>query len=212
MVRAASSTKALIIESAIYLFNTKGYDGVSIRDIAKRANVNAANISYYFNGKQGLLEACFIQFFEGYLACIEDEVLLLGHDRPDDCLKRAVVNVLHYQKKYHLLSRFVWRETSIDSQVVREIISSYLMKERFLFKKLVEESMTGRHIQPSFISYFIIQLRSMLTMPFLNSQYLREVWSVFPNEKYFVDKYFLVIQDWLDESILKAPVLEPIHL
>jgi hypothetical protein len=128
------------------------------------------------------------------------------------CLKRAIINILNYQKKHHLLSRFVWRETSIDSQIVREITSSYLMKERFLFKQLVVGAVTDKYIKPSYISFFIIQLRSMLTMPFLNSQYLREVWSVFPNEKYFVDKYFLVIQDWLDESILKFPAMEVIHL
>ncbi|MED4214161.1 TetR family transcriptional regulator, partial [Priestia megaterium] len=40
-------TKQKVIDAAISLFNTKGYDGTSVRDIAKRADVNVANISYY---------------------------------------------------------------------------------------------------------------------------------------------------------------------
>lgn len=64
MVNRKSSTKDTIVDAAILLFNIKGFDGTSIRDIAKKAKVNPANISYYFEGKQGLLEKCFIQFLK----------------------------------------------------------------------------------------------------------------------------------------------------
>ncbi|MGQ0418773.1 TetR family transcriptional regulator, partial [Bacillus sp. HC-Mk] len=57
-------TKQKVIDAAISLFNTKGYDGTSVRDIAKRADVNVANISYYFAGKQGLLEQLITDFLE----------------------------------------------------------------------------------------------------------------------------------------------------
>lgn len=59
----SSETKEKIFNTAIALFHTKGYKGTTIRAIAASAKVNSANISYYFNGKQGLLEACFIRFF-----------------------------------------------------------------------------------------------------------------------------------------------------
>jgi len=194
MTKAAVSTKESILNSAILLFNTKGYDGTSIRDISNKANVNPANISYYFHNKQGLLEACLIYFFEHYLAYLEEEVNSIKYDNSKECLKTAIYKILVFQGKNHLLTRFVWREISIDSQVIREITSSYLMKERYLLKRLLEEE-DGTQ---SMIYYKIIQLKSMLTMPFLNSQYLREVLHIFPHEKYFIEKYYHVLVEWVE--------------
>jgi len=43
-----------LLDVALKLFSEKGYDAVSIREIARAAKVNAANISYHFGGKLGL--------------------------------------------------------------------------------------------------------------------------------------------------------------
>lgn len=48
-----------ILNAAEKLFEEKGFDGTSVRDIAKEANVNLAMISYYFGSKDKLLEALF---------------------------------------------------------------------------------------------------------------------------------------------------------
>jgi AcrR family transcriptional regulator len=46
-----------ILRVAELLFAEEGFDGTSIRDIAKMANINIAMISYYFGSKEKLLEA-----------------------------------------------------------------------------------------------------------------------------------------------------------
>ena len=46
-----------ILQVAEQLFAEEGFDGTSIRDIAKKANVNIAMISYYFGSKEKMLEA-----------------------------------------------------------------------------------------------------------------------------------------------------------
>lgn len=48
-------TKQKIIVSARKLFSLKGYDGTSVRDISRDANVNVAAINYHFSGKRQLL-------------------------------------------------------------------------------------------------------------------------------------------------------------
>jgi len=48
-----------ILNAAERLFEEKGFDGTSVRDIAKEADVNIAMISYYFGSKDKLLEALF---------------------------------------------------------------------------------------------------------------------------------------------------------
>jgi AcrR family transcriptional regulator len=46
-----------ILQAAEQLFAEDGFDGTSVRDIAKKANVNIAMISYYFGSKEKMLEA-----------------------------------------------------------------------------------------------------------------------------------------------------------
>lgn len=48
-----------ILNAAEKLFEEKGFDGTSVRDIAKAADVNLAMISYYFGSKDKLLETLF---------------------------------------------------------------------------------------------------------------------------------------------------------
>ena len=49
-----------ILQVAERLFAEEGFDGTSIRDIAKKANINIAMISYYFGSKEKMLEALVI--------------------------------------------------------------------------------------------------------------------------------------------------------
>ncbi|MEC7983919.1 MAG: TetR family transcriptional regulator [Myxococcota bacterium] len=56
--RSAQATKKNILLNAQFLFSERGLDGVSVRDIASRSNVNVALISHYFGGKQGLYDRC----------------------------------------------------------------------------------------------------------------------------------------------------------
>ncbi|WP_434055454.1 MAG: TetR family transcriptional regulator [Roseibium sp.] len=53
----SGSTKEKLVASARELFWTRGYSNVSVRDITGSAGVDAALVSRYFGGKQGLFEA-----------------------------------------------------------------------------------------------------------------------------------------------------------
>ncbi|RSD27741.1 forespore capture DNA-binding protein RefZ [Mesobacillus subterraneus] len=190
------NSKAAIIDAAIYLFNTKGFNGTSVRDIAAKADVNAANISYYFQNKNGLLENCFTVFFEHYLEELEKGYALLECGA-EACLKAMVDHVLRYQCENIQLTRFILREMTIDSQVVREIMSTYHVKERFMFKKVLEAGMETGEFKKLSVQFTILQLKALLSMPFLNTHYVTEVLHVQPHEKYFADKYGQEISKWI---------------
>ena len=49
-----------ILEVAEILFAEKGFDGTSIRNIAKLAKINIAMVSYYFGSKERLLESLIV--------------------------------------------------------------------------------------------------------------------------------------------------------
>jgi len=52
------ATRTRIIETALEVFGTNGFEDAPTRLIARRAGVNLAALHYYFHGKQGLYRAC----------------------------------------------------------------------------------------------------------------------------------------------------------
>lgn len=54
--RAAEQTREAILRAALAEFGAKGFAGARTASIAERAGVNQQLISYYFGGKQGLLD------------------------------------------------------------------------------------------------------------------------------------------------------------
>lgn len=60
-----SDIRNRILKVANELFADKGFEGTSIRDIAKEAHVNIAMVSYYFGNKEGLYLECISNFAKG---------------------------------------------------------------------------------------------------------------------------------------------------
>lgn len=198
------NTKDLIFEAAVFLFNTKGYAATTVRDIAKKADCNISNIAYYFDNKQGLLEYCFMKYYETYLSVIQ---LALNSERgcATTVLKSMVRNILQFHSQEIQLSRLILREMSLDSQVVREIMSTYTAKEKYYFGSVLEEGMETGEFRSMSMSYVLIQLKAQLTMPFLNSHYLAEVLHVFAQEPYFIRRYEEEVCHWIDYSLVAKP-------
>ena len=51
----ASDTKDRICEAALRLFNERGYDAVSLRDVAAEADIAIGSLTYHFAKKEDLL-------------------------------------------------------------------------------------------------------------------------------------------------------------
>jgi AcrR family transcriptional regulator len=82
-----------IMEAAEVLFAEGGFNGTSVRDIAEKANVNLAMISYYFGSKEKLLEALFAYRGENLKVQMES---MLQNDK-----------MSALQKVYFLIGQFV---------------------------------------------------------------------------------------------------------
>ena len=65
------NAKEKILNTAIKLFAQKGYDGTSIREICKSANINICMISYYFGGKQELYQEIITNLIKSQNAYLE---------------------------------------------------------------------------------------------------------------------------------------------
>lgn len=199
----ANPVKDKIFESAIKLFNSKGYAATSVRDIASVAGANVSTISYYYDGKEGLLEFSFIEFFEPYIKVIESSSKHLLDLGAPECLKQTISKVMDFQYKNSQLARFIWREISIDSQIVREIMSTYFMKERYLFQEILEHGLKSGDFKRIAPGLAIIQLKGMMTMPFLNNIYTAEVWNVYFQDRFYYEKYKEQCVNWVEWFLCK---------
>ncbi|QFT90200.1 putative HTH-type transcriptional regulator YttP [Bacillus sp. THAF10] len=200
------STKQRIIDAAVLLFNTKGYDGTSIRELAKKAKVNVSHISYYFDNKVGLQEYLLTSFFDQHVKLLEAEYKKLPNKSATECLLQSVDSVMKFHRENRQLARYVYREITLDTILVREIMSTYLTKEKFYFKAIIDKGNKSKEFHVTSLLQTIMQLKSMISTPFLQSQYLAEVWHIMPYETTAVDQYEEIIKQWLEKTVFRQKV------
>ena len=108
-----------ILDAAVSLFAQKGYAGVGVREIAKAADVNIAMISYYFEGKLGILKAIIEEFFTHYseiLSDIDDQ-----SKSPEECVRLMVQRLVNFVKKNTELAMVTYNELPLDSPEIAEL-------------------------------------------------------------------------------------------
>ena len=80
-----------ILETAERLFAEFGYEGTSVRELAKKAKVNVAMISYYFGSKEKLMET----LIETRSLFLREQLIVLNKEEKDP-LKRVDMMVEYY--------------------------------------------------------------------------------------------------------------------
>jgi TetR/AcrR family transcriptional regulator len=80
LMKRDQSTEEKIKEAARKVFMTKGFDGCSVRDIAKEVGSNVALLNYYFRSKEKLFELIFegamSDFLKSMMAVFSSELEL----------------------------------------------------------------------------------------------------------------------------------------
>lgn len=60
------SRREAIMDTAEKLFNEKGFNRVSLRNISDSLGISKGNLTYYFQKKEDLIEACVLRSHESY--------------------------------------------------------------------------------------------------------------------------------------------------
>jgi len=71
MAEEKGGRPARILEAADALFTERGYDAVSVRDIARQAGVNKALVFYHFDNKAALFERILARYYAAHLTALE---------------------------------------------------------------------------------------------------------------------------------------------
>jgi TetR/AcrR family transcriptional regulator, regulator of cefoperazone and chloramphenicol sensitivity len=102
----------------------------------------------------------------------------------------------------------VYREVTLDSILIREVMTTYLTKEKYYFKSIIEQGIEEGYYRNGLVPLMIIQLRSLLHMPYLQPQYMSEVLHIQPHEAYFVHQYYKELKIWLNSLLLENQSLD----
>ena len=201
---AKNEMKQRIEEAALKLFTHQGFDGTSVREIAKVAKCNIANISYYFESKKGLLEYLMKQYFETYFEYMNQVLQDESKRTMTDLFIGLVENILHYQFKNQHLTRFVQREVLLDTTLAREIMTTYFMREKYIFASIIHEGKRTKEFRKVKDEEVLLYVRSYLSAPFIYAHYMNEVlhWSVWDHS--YEEKYKENFYQWVDRNLLHA--------
>ena len=187
-----------ILSAAIDRFNVQGFHGTSVRDIAEQAAVNQALISYYFGSKHKLMEQILMTFFEGYIETMESSVKAPAqHGYVFDKMIKMAWRILLYQRKHRDAARFAHREITLDTTLVREMMTTYLMKEKHLLQVLFHEAYEHGEMAAEPTDFMVLQFKELITVPFLHPQYIQEVYFRQLSDHSFLDDYLSTVAQWL---------------
>lgn len=125
-----NSKQIEILNVSLKLFAEKGFDGTSIRDIAKVANINVAMVSYYFGSKEKLLEAIIVYRVSAFRMILEN--LQTEEISPVEKIKKFValyVTKLFQNKDFYQIVHFeiVNQKRACDFSAFSEIKKKNLL-------------------------------------------------------------------------------------
>lgn len=131
--------KQTILDSALNLFITKGFEGTSVREIAAEAGVNVAMINYYFGSKEKLFESI-VEERASVLQTVFTELLqnktLTPMEKMDIIIDQTIERKWSHSQFNHLLHR----ELSLEHRPqLRNSISEILFKNMKVVKKIIQD-------------------------------------------------------------------------
>jgi TetR/AcrR family transcriptional regulator len=146
VVRARASkppkgdTRARIIEAAREAFSTMGFEGASLRSVAKEAGVQHQLATYYFKTKEELWMAVMDELATGFFARLGERIRGLdGVDAPTK-LRLVVREFVKYSADYPQLHRLMTMEGRRESERLTWLIKRHVSRFYSISTKLIREA------------------------------------------------------------------------
>ena len=140
--------KEAILLAAEKLFSQEDFDAVSVRDLAKAANVNVAMISYYFGSKEKLFETLIISRIETSQGSLKDIV------SSDKTLLEKMYDIIDFyvdklsDSSNINFQKTINRELSIDTRPhLRELIITKIKANKKLTKGMMDAEIAKGNIK-----------------------------------------------------------------
>jgi len=178
------NARARILKAAITLFSLKGFAGVGVRQIAEKASVNSSMISYYFNGKTGIIKTILNIFFTELFAVFD--IIKESKESPQERVYDFVRRMIELTRQQTELVMVCYNELPLDIPEVNDLKTeqSRLLTNMVLglFKELginPEDKVKIGMIGPSLLSIIFshFRMQSILNRSFdldLNDEFYEQ--------------------------------------
>ncbi|MEO5674399.1 MAG: TetR family transcriptional regulator [Chitinophagales bacterium] len=131
--------KEQILEVAEELFARHGFEGTSVRELAKKAGINIAMISYYFGSKEKLFEEL-VEYRAGFM---RERLQMLSHDEKFDPMTKIGIMIDFYVERIvtnNKFSRILHRELSLQQRSeMHSAIADILLRNLYEIRKIIND-------------------------------------------------------------------------
>jgi len=156
-----SGTKQRIFDVSVELFSEKGYDAVSLREIAGEVGITNAAIYNHFSSKEAILNDIFVAFkwkLDGYLLKKEQIDRYIETDTPRQLLERCIGRFVEDDSEFMANAyRITYREY-LNNQLANELILTQLHEKTAKSIQYVLDSLIGRGSIPAMDTWFFALL------------------------------------------------------
>jgi AcrR family transcriptional regulator len=155
-------TRAKLIEAGTVIFSEKGFDGVSVRDLEKTADVQRGLLAYHFNDKETMWKAVVDATF-GNMKTEFDERLEILHDLSKSEQVSFIVRFyVRFHSRHPELSRLMSQEAIKDSWRIRYLIENHIKPATDAMQKLLKD--TKGMDTATFINWYYIMVSASSTI------------------------------------------------
>lgn len=162
----SEQTRAQILEIALEEFSARGFEAVSLRDIADQAGVNHAMIRYHFGSKEALWKESAAYLFQRLQVEVPPLDPSSGQASLDD-LKEYVRNYVRYCARHPEHARLMVQESITGSERLKWVAETFIQPAHERTLKMItgaQEAIGLAEIDPLTLLYMIV---SVVQMPYL---------------------------------------------
>ena len=139
--------KEAILAVAEKLFSEQDFDAVSVRDIAKEANVNIAMISYYFGSKEKLFEAVIIRRIESAINILKEMTSSesTGYAKMERVIDYYIGKLVNNRNVHKMINREL---SSNNRPHLRDLIMARMRANREFIKEIMVQGIKEGEFKP----------------------------------------------------------------
>ncbi len=164
-----------IIETAMDLFAGKGYEGTSIRDIAEKASVNLAMVSYYFGSKDKLFENI-VEYKSSVTRGILDEILKnnkLSAIEKIYAIIDSYVEKLFTHRSFH---RLIYQELILNQrEELQNSIVNNLAPNSVIIKRIIETGIKNGEFKKVDVELTLASLMGTVNQVLLSRKFCNKI-------------------------------------
>ncbi len=154
-----------ILETALHLFDEKGYHGVSVNEIVKEARTSKGGFYYHFSSKEELLYV----MHDVFITYALDKVSA-AKVKNDDPIKKLTAIIKDHLKVFHLYKSYLTVFYQ-ESKYLRPDDREKIREKRKMFKQLILDAVEEGKTSGQFREDISVEITSMAILGMVNWLY-----------------------------------------